>query len=145
MTSLQSLIRNVPGEKYQSVPVEVTGRGGSSRGVVVTRCDYYEYLKCYCLSFPHTDYPHGIQAVTISPRNNTDIISFLVAPANFYDFSRKLNKLELQAGFGYEYIVNYEIYQQYLQSVENPCKQNISWQLDNCKMDKVKALYYSYR
>ena len=130
---------NVPGEKYQSVPVEVSSSGGSGL-VVVTRCDYYKYLKCYCLDFPHSDYPHGIQAVTLSPRNQTDIIAFLVAPANFYDFSRKLNKLELQSGFGYEYIVNYEIYQQYLGSAENPCKPNLSWQVDNCKMEKVLSL-----
>ena len=135
LTSLA--VKDVPGEKYHSVPVEVTSRSRGSDGlVIVSRCDYYEYLKCYCLAFPHSDYPHGIQAVTLSPRNNTDIISFLVAPANFYDFSRKLNKFELQSGFGYEYIVNYEIYQQYLGSEENPCKQNLSWQVDNCKMEK---------
>ena len=110
--------------------------------VVVGRCDYYQYLKCYCLDFPPSQYPHGIQAVTLHPRTKTHVISFLVAPANFYDFSRKLNKLELQSGSGYEYIVNYEIHQQYLQSVENPCKQHLSWQVDYCKLEKVPTTYY---
>ena len=126
------------GENYNSVGVDLTRAGGGGE-VLVSRCDYYRYLKSYCFSFPHYHYPHGIQALTFYPRNQTDIIAFLVAPENFYDFSRKLNQLELQSGFGYEYIVKYEIYHQYRQSVENPCKQNLSWLVDDCKMEKVKA------
>ena len=113
MIKLRSLAHttNVAGDKYNSVRVEV-----KRPGVLVSRCDYYQYLKCYCLSFPPTDYPHGVQGVTFHPRNKTDLISFLVAPANFYDFSRKLNKLELQYGYGYGYIVKYEIYQTSVQN-----------------------------
>ena len=107
--------------------------------MLVSRCDYYQYLRCYCLSFPPAHYPHGVQAVTFYPRNKTHLISFLVSPSNFYDFSRKLNKLELQYGYGYGYIVKYEIYQQYLQSGENNCKQNLSWEVDDCKLEKVKG------
>ena len=107
--------------------------------MLVSRCDYYQYLRCYCLSFPPAHYPHGVQAVTFYPRNKTHLISFLVAPSNFYDFSRKLNKLELQYGYGYGYIVKYEIYQQYLQSGENTCRQNLSWEVDKCKLEKVKV------
>ena len=110
----------------------------NERLVTIRRCDYYQYLKCYCLSFPDSSYPHGIQEVSLSPFLNTDIISFLVAPENFYDFSRKLNKLEFQYGFGFEYIVRYDIHYQLLDSVKKPCRQNLSWAEDTCKIEKVE-------
>ena len=136
---MRSLISHVPGDKYDTVRVEVQKTGDIS-GVLISRCDYYQYLKCFCLSFPPSVFPHGVQGLTFYPRNKTHLVSFLVAPANFYDFSRKLNKLELQYGYGYGYIVQYEIYQQYPQSGENSCKQSLSWEEDNCKLEKVSLI-----
>ena len=49
--------------------------------------------------------------------------------------SRKLNKLEVQHGAGYEYVIKYEIFK-LLNLDKRPCKNEISWKEDDCKMEK---------
>ena len=82
-------------------------------------------------------FPYGIQGVTIlQPKNKVDIITFIVPPGKFYDFTRKLNKLEIQHGSGYEYVIKYDIFK-VLNLERKPCKSDISWKEDDCKMEKV--------
>ena len=105
-------------------------------GIVITRCDYYEYLKCYCLTMDDQMFPHGVQGVYLHPLNETDIITFIIPPGKFFDYSRKLNKLEVQHGAGYEYVIKYDIFK-ILNLNKRPCKSEISWKEDDCKMEKV--------
>ena len=125
------------GDQYNVVDVEVSEILKS--GISITRCDYYEYLKCYCLTMDDKMFPYGVQGVYLHPLNDTDIITFIVPPGNFFDFSRKLNKLEVQHGAGYEYVIKYEIFK-LLNLDKRPCKNEISWKEDDCKMEKVNKI-----
>ena len=126
-----------PGDHYNVVDVEVSKIENS--GIAVTRCDYYEYLKCYCLTMDDKMFPYGVQGVYLHPINDTDIITFIVPPGNFFDFSRKLNKLEVQHGAGYEYVIKYDIFR-LLNLAKRPCNSEISWKEDDCKMEKVNKI-----
>ena len=83
-------------------------------------------------------FPHGVQGVYLHPLNETDIIviTFIIPPGKFFDYSRKLNKLEVQHGAGYEYVIKYDIFK-ILNLNKRPCKSEISWKEDDCKMEKV--------
>ena len=128
----------ITGDDYEVVKVNVSNLERS--GVDVTSCDYYEYLKCYCLAINGEIFPNGIQSVHLNPpHNNIDIIAFVVPPGKFYDSSRKLNKLEIQHGSGYEYVIKYDIFK-ILNLKKRPCNSDISWKEDNCKIKKVKLV-----
>ena len=125
---------NASGEDYEVIELNVSSIEG--HGIEISRCDYYEYLKCYCLAMNDQVFPHGVQGVHLYPPQD-DIIAFIVPPGKFYDFTRKLNKLEIQYGAGYEYVIKYDIFK-VLNMEKRPCNAEISWREDTCKIKKVK-------
>ena len=131
------------GDEYKYVRINAENETELSlNGLLISRCDYYEYLKCYCISLEHKIYPHGVQGFTLIPK--IDISTFVVAPGRFYDFSRKLTKIEIETNFSYEYVIDYNIYN--LINLDNkPCKPELSWREDECKLthltDHVSSQY----
>ena len=54
----------------------------------------------------------------------------------FYFESRKLTAIETQTNLSYEYVVDYDIL--HLLNLDNtPCKEELSWNEDECKMTEV--------
>ena len=125
------------GDEYEYVDIKADNETDlTSNGLLISRCDYYEYLKCYCLSLSSRHYPHGVQGFTIFPR--IDIKTFVVAPGRFYDFTRKLTTIEIQTNFSYQYVIDYNIYN--LINLETkPCKASLSWKEDECKLSQVRG------
>ena len=126
------------GEEYEYIDINVTEKETelSANGLLISRCDYYEYLKCYCISLDPRNFTHGVQGFTLSPK--IDISTFVVAPGRFYDFSRKLTKIEIENNFSYEYVIDYNIYN--LINLHNkPCQPQLSWREDECKLSQVRS------
>ena len=126
------------GDEYKYVEIDANNETDLIiNGLVLSRCDYYEYLKCYCISLDPRTYPHGVQGVFLYPM--IDIRAFVVAPGRFYDFSRKLTTIEIETNFSYEYVIDYSIYN--LINLETkPCKASLSWREDECKLSQLTGL-----
>ena len=67
--------------------------------IKVVTLDYYHYFTIYCLSFPNSSFPFGIDKVYFSMK------VFVVAPGNFYSLDRKRNFMNILVGQNYEYQV----------------------------------------
>ena len=72
--------------------------------VKFVKLDYYHYLTIYCLSFPSTSFPFGIEKVYFSMKRKCKV--FVVAPGNFFSFNRKRNHMNILADQNYEYQVH---------------------------------------
>ena len=71
--------------------------------VKFVKLDYYHYLTIFCLSFPPTSFPFGIEKVFFSLKRKCKV--FVVAPGNFFSFDRKRNQMNILADQNYEYQV----------------------------------------
>ena len=124
------------GDEYTYVDIDAENETElGENGLLISRCDYYEYLKCFCIALEREIYPHGVQGFTLIPK--TDIRTFVVAPGRFYDFSRKLTTIEIETNFSYEYVIDYNIYN--LINLDNkPCRPELNWREDECKLTQVR-------
>ena len=76
----------------------------------------------------------GVDALYLFPK--TEITTFAIRPQKFYSESRKLTTLDLETNLSYEYVVDYEI--QYLLNLESsPCREELTWREDDCKLSQV--------
>ena len=108
-------------------------------GLKMERRDYYPYLKCYCLNLTKSKFPLGVQGIYFYPK--IEIAVLIVPPGRFYDYSRKLSSFELQLNYTHQYVIQYGIYK--LLDLESPsknCSEKLSWNEDQCKLEKVKRL-----
>ena len=80
-----------------------------SDGYVLTRCDYYYALKCFCINFSKEVRKHGIQRATIY--FNSDLKFLIVAPKNYYSFNRKHSEFVAETGFIHYVTMSYSIRQ----------------------------------
>ena len=80
---------------------------GTDIGIV--ELDYYHFFSIYCISFPSSTFPFGIEKVYFSLNQKCKV--FVVAPGNFYAFDRKRNEMTILADQSYEYQVAKNIVQ----------------------------------
>ena len=73
--------------------------------VKVEKLDYYYYFAIYCLTFPSTSFPFGVEKVYFSMKWQSEV--FVVAPGNLFSFDRKRNFMNILAGQNYEYQVRW--------------------------------------
>ena len=71
--------------------------------VKLVAIDYYYNFAIYCLSFPNSSFPFGIEKVYFDIKQKSEV--FVVAPGNFYSFDRKRNFMNILADRNYEYQV----------------------------------------
>ena len=71
--------------------------------VKVVKLDYYAYFAVYCLTFPSTSFPNGIEEVSFSLKQKCKV--HVISPGNFYSYDRKRNHMNILAGQNYEYQV----------------------------------------
>ena len=71
--------------------------------VKIVKLDYYAYFSIFCLSFPSSSFPFGVEKIRISIKRKSEV--FVVAPGNFYSFERKRNLFRILAGQNYLYQV----------------------------------------
>ena len=71
--------------------------------IKVVTLDYYHYFTIYCLSFPNSSFPFGIDKVYFSMKQESEV--FVVAPGNFYSLDKKRNFMNILVGQNYEYQV----------------------------------------
>ena len=67
------------------------------------KLEYYDYFAIFCLSFPNSSFPFGIEKVFFDMKQKSDV--FVIAPGNFYSFDRKRNHMMILADQNYEYQV----------------------------------------
>ena len=59
------------GDEYKYVNIDAENETELSlNGLLISRCDYYLFLKCYCLSLDPNLYPHGVQGFSLFPKGN---------------------------------------------------------------------------
>ena len=76
----------------------------------------------------------GLDALYLYPK--TQITTFAIRPQKFYSESRKLTTLDIETDLSYEYVVDYDI-NQLLNLESKPCREELSWREDACKMTQV--------
>ena len=62
-----------------------------------------------------------------------------MSPGNFYDPARKLNIVDLNTGYKYIYTLGYTVTEA-INKREQPCKWDLSWRQDQCKMSRVRRI-----
>ena len=106
------------GNNYTKVKLS-TKDNFSEMGIYVTRKDYYEYLKTYCLNirclgvsksckvifalFSEEEFPNGINKLYLTIKSPLTLT--IVAPGNFYDGSRYFNTMDIDKAYEYSYTV----------------------------------------
>ena len=73
--------------------------------IKVEKLDYYYNFAIYCLTFPSTSFPFGVEKVYFSMKWQSEV--FVVAPGNLFSFDRKRNFMNILAGQNYEYQVRW--------------------------------------
>ena len=73
--------------------------------VKFVKLDYYFEFSVYCLSFPSSSFPFGIEKVAFDMKTHCDV--YVVSPGNFFSFDRKRNHLKSRAGKNYGYQVEF--------------------------------------
>ena len=71
--------------------------------VKLVAIDYYYNFAIFCLSFPNSSFPFGIEKVYFDIKQKSEV--FVIAPGNFYSFDRKRNFMNILADRNYEYQV----------------------------------------
>ena len=104
------------------------------KGVIVEQKDFYDPLKFFCIKFNDSRYKFGVQGFYIYPKS--DLMVAVIAPEKLYDLTRKYNEYYFDPGHIYEYVIDYKIYK-LLNSKHNPCKEDLSWREDSCKIENL--------
>ena len=71
--------------------------------IQVLRLEYYWHFSIFCVSFPNSSFPFGIEWVYFSMKHKSQVQ--IVSPGNFYSFERKRNRMTIYANQNYQYQV----------------------------------------
>ena len=71
--------------------------------IKLVRLDYYYSLTVYCLGFPSSSFPFGVEKVLFDMKTQCNV--YVVSPGNFFSFDRKRNRMNILADNNYEYQV----------------------------------------
>ena len=71
--------------------------------IQVRRLEYYWHFSIFCVSFPNSSFPFGIEWVYFSMKHKSQVQ--IVSPGNFYSFERKRNRMTIYANQNYQYQV----------------------------------------
>ena len=69
----------------------------------LVKLDYYYLLNVYCLGFPNSSFPFGVEKVLFDMKTQCNV--YVVSPGNFFSFDRKRNRMNILADNNYEYQV----------------------------------------
>ena len=105
-----------------------------TNGLTLKRCDYYDKLKCFCLTFSKELVAFGVQAISIYPRTGCYIT--VVTPGNFYSHSRKKSMIGYATGFKYLYNIKHSIVTS-LPLAGDMCEHRMDWREDDCKLNFI--------
>ena len=95
------------GNGYSSERISSTNSTALNQfGIEITRCDYYWYLKCYCLVF---EQEKVIQRVRLISKSEVDYVMMVVQPERIFDYSRKFSEITHKPKFTYSYNLRYKI------------------------------------
>ena len=97
---------------------------------IITRCDYYSRLKCYCVRSKPELFKVGVQEILMKFKKN--VVISAVAPGNFYSRERKQARIRIEQGYKYEYFLQHKIIHQLTRNEK--CTEDINWKTDDCKL-----------
>ena len=105
--------------------------------------------------FSSSHFPLGVAQVLLTTKLRLKV--FVVPPGKFFDPARKQNLLIINTGYNYIYtlrsllmvISSYHYYQlhysytltKHINSWKNPCKSNLAWKEDDCKLGQFSASF----
>ena len=131
-SSLQDLLHtvtlrkesNAVSDNYFIETISIT-----NNSLPISRCDYFKFLKCYCINLSDMENAFGIQDLFLKTAQNAKIS---IVPKNqFFGYHRKLTQIYTPIGYDYTYIIDHSISKQ-LPTEPNGCSQEIDWKSDIC-------------
>ena len=63
---------------------------------------------------------------------------FIIPPGKFYHGARKLNLIMVNPGYNYIFTLSYSV-TKHLSTGRNPCKSDLAWKEDDCKINKGRT------
>ena len=105
--------------------------------MVLSRCDYYDKLKCFCITFSPEMVEFGVQAISVYPKTGCYIT--VTAPGKFYSHERKKSMIRYVSGFKYLYNIGYAIITSPLME-DDSCDHSRDWKVDDCKLKYINNI-----
>ena len=112
----------------------------SNKSLQISRCDYYEILKCYCINLSDMENAFGIQDIFLKTLQDAHIT--LVPKNQYFSYRRKLTLVFTTIGYDYTYIVDHSLSEQ-LPLEPKGCSHEMDWQGDICILQYLHEKIYS--
>ena len=122
-------------ENYVNKVISIT-----NKSLPISRCDYYEILKCYCFDLSDMKNTFGIQDITLKTAQDAEIT---VVPKNqYFGYIRKLSLIFTTPGYDYTYIVDHYLSEQ-LPVEPDGCSHEMNWKSNSCILRYIHEKIYS--
>ena len=122
-------------ENYVKEVISIT-----NKSLPISRCDYYENLKCYCIDLSDLENTYGIQDIFLKTTQNAEIT--VVPKHQYFGYLRKLTLIVTTPGYDYTYIVDHYLSEQ-LPLEPDGCSHEMDWKSDSCVLQYLHEKIYS--
>ena len=125
---LQESLPNTDDYKETEIQANISEFEMKNNGITLTRADYHNKLKVYCMEF---SYKYGLQKVQIVVNNKVNVKISIIPPKSHTKYERRRNEILIIPDYTYTYQINQMVLIS-LPLPSQPCSHDMDFMEDIC-------------